>query len=801
MLIDRLERLVAGEFRRLFVFLPPGAAKALALDTPIPTPSGWRRMDELRVGDQIFDETGTPCNIVRVSPVWRDRPVYKVSTDCGDEIIADEDHEWRVRLCGKPRAALIANGLGAPALENRDDPASQFKLKTTRELHRRRAKRPMIERPGALKLPHAELPIDPYLLGVWLGDGHSAGMRISSSVEDQPWLRAELERRGFVTSDSSQPTLFGVLGVRAQFVALGLINDPLHSTYGRKYVPQVYMRASAEQRLELLQGLIDTDGTVCKRRGSTTFCSTNIHLAQAVSELVYSLGVKAGWSEGRAMLGDKDCGPVYRVSFYLEGSARMPRKAELTRNQSRTPNTYIDVEPAGRADTICIEVDSSSHLFLAGRSMTPTHNSTYASIIFPAWYLGQPNAGPVLAASHNVTLAKRFSRKCRDLVREKTRDLDFELSTDSQAADRWETSRGLEFMAAGVDMGIAGFRAQLGIIDDPYGSRADADSEVIRAKALEWWMDDFTNRLRPGALELYIGTLWRDDDLFNSIKALDDGIATHTLSIPAQCVDPKTDPLGRAMNEWIWDDEYGYAQRMREKKQQYSSRGDTRSWSAMFQQDPQPPSGNYFQREWFEKTRYFKPDLPAELSVYGTSDYAVTDDGGDYTVLRVWGISPDRHIWLLDGWKGQKTSDVWIEKQLDLVEKHQPLAWFGEGGVIQKTMEPFLISESMEREVYCWWNWLPSIQDKPTRARGFQARCSMRMVHLPAGPEGDEILEEYMRFPAGKHDDDVDCGSLLGRALDMAHPATVGVKPPEPDGLGAYKRRAVRTASGGWKTR
>ena len=170
---------------------------------------------------------------------------------------------------------------------------------------------------------------------------------------------------------------------------------------------------------------------------------------------------------------------------------------------------------------------------------------------------------------------------------------------------------------------------------------------------------------------------------------------------------------------------------------------------------------------------------PPDLAVYGTSDYAVTDDGGDYTVHRVWGVDPEGALYLLSGWRGQTASDKWIDAKLDLIAAYKPLCWFGEAGVIQKAIEPMLVRRMRERGVYCRLEWVPSIHDKPTRARGFQARASMGMVSLPEGPEGDAILDEYLRFPAGKHDDDVDCASLIGRALDEAHPGVHTIPKPE----------------------
>jgi predicted phage terminase large subunit-like protein len=144
---------------------------------------------------------------------------------------------------------------------------------------------------------------------------------------------------------------------------------------------------------------------------------------------------------------------------------------------------------------------------------------------------------------------------------------------------------------------------------------------------------------------------------------------------------------------------------------------------------------------------------------------------------------------------------VWIDRQLDLIARWKPEAWFGEGGVIQKAIEPFLNRRAQERRTYAWFNWLPSIHDKPTRARAFQARAAMRMVHVPVGPEGDAWIDEMIRFPTGAHDDEVDCASLLGRALDEAHPATKAATQGKVNPRSDYGFNRDRSGGGnGWKT-
>lgn len=476
-LCEALDEVAEGTNDRLMVFMPPGSAKALALDTYIPTPDGWSTIGEIKVGDKVLDENGLPCNVTWKSEIFRDRPCYKVLTDCGDEIIADRDHEWLVRLCGK-----------------RD----VFKIKETHELCRQRSKRPMVKRAKAFVLPDLELPLDPYILGVWLGDGDSSNGAVTASEDDGSWLRAEFSRLGYETSTRSVSTKFGVLDIRKHLVSLGLLTD--HLVTGDKHIPLLYLRASESQRLALLQGLIDSDGTVCKERGCATFCNTNKRLAEDVRHLVRTLGRKAGWSESIASLYGKDCGKAYKVSFYHKEAARLPRKHKLCRDQYRTPNTYIEVTKTENTDTVCIEVDSPSHLFLCGESMTPTHNSTYGSKNFPAYYLGRYPDRSIICGSYGEGLSTMFGKAVRNIVNSREYHLLFDtrLSEDSRAKGEWETNKGGSYYAVGVGSGVTGRRSDLNLIDDPVKGRKDADSQLVRDECWNWYLSDFTSRLKLG---------------------------------------------------------------------------------------------------------------------------------------------------------------------------------------------------------------------------------------------------------------------------------------------------------------
>lgn len=408
--------------------------------------------------------------------------------------------------------------------------------------------------------------------------------------------------------------------------------------------------------------------------------------------------------------------------------------------------------------------------------------STYVDVVFVPWFMARYPRRNVILASYASNIARKQGRRARQLIRSKSFLNLFphaELSQASQAADEWALATGGEYMASGLLSGITGNRAALGIIDDPIAGREEAESENNRQKCWDAYVDDFCSRLTPNAPQVFITTRWHQDDPAGRILPEDwhgesglisgrDGRQWRVICIPAIC-NRLDDPLGREIGETLWPEWFTLYHWKPFQK-------NARTWSSLYQQAPSPEEGTFFKREWFN--RYRIEDLPRNMHIYGTSDYAVTDGGGDYTVHRVWGIPPDGSLWLLGGWRGQTTSDIWIDELIRLWKQFKPFAWFGESGVIAKAVEPMLRTRMRECKIGGRLEWLPSIHDKPTRARGFQARAAMKTVNLPNTSEGDEILDEYLRFPAGKHDDDVDAASLIGRALDQAHPA-IAKRDPE----------------------
>jgi hypothetical protein len=345
---------------RTTIFKQNPEGRALAADTPVPTPDGWRRMDELKVGDFVYDAEGEPTPVVGVAS-WDDRPCYEVVLTEGQSIVADANHLWSVtKTHSRERKHLLTTQQMAEHLETHSRPHFSFGM-TPR-----------------LRGTTTHLPLDPYVLGYWLGDGNARDGRISYGERDLPHLVDQIRLAGFEHTDYGSGYL-GVAGLRTVLRGLGLL--------GNKHVPRMYLQADPDARLALLQGLMDSDGAI-GNIGSCMFFNSDRRLIADCEELVRSLGgiphvqvtTKAGhfagMLNGRAVVATK---PNYRVHFALDRWVfRLERKRErqvLRRSHKSSAHMVSRIEPAPRQRTVCIQVGEPGGLFLAGRAMVPTHNS------------------------------------------------------------------------------------------------------------------------------------------------------------------------------------------------------------------------------------------------------------------------------------------------------------------------------------------------------------------------------------------------------------------------------------------
>ena len=323
----------------------PAMGKALALDTPIPTPTGWTTMGDIRLGDTILGADGHPTTVTNATDVMTGRPCFKVIFDDGTEIIADAEHQWltETRASRRARSSALAGSGGGRVWTS-----VGAQVRTTAEIREtvrcatadRRANH-SIANTRPLQLPEADLLVAPYTLGIWLGDDSTA---LAPSAES---LRT-----------------------------LGVLNN--------KHIPMRYLRASEAQRRALLAGLLDSDGTVTNA-GCIQFTVTNRQLALDTQELALSLGYRTGMATKKVKGSSEATSTAYKLTFSSSDSVfALSRKKQMHRDRDSRPTAkrssryIVAVEPVDSVPVRCIEVDNEQHLFLASRAFVPTHNSTFA---------------------------------------------------------------------------------------------------------------------------------------------------------------------------------------------------------------------------------------------------------------------------------------------------------------------------------------------------------------------------------------------------------------------------------------
>ena len=273
-----------------------------------------------------------------------------------------------------------------------------------------------------------------------------------------------------------------------------------------------------------------------------------------------------------------------------------------------------------------------------------------------------------------------------------------------------------------------------------------------------------------------IQTRWHEDDLAGRALQHNDW---RVVSLPAEA--EPNDPLGRKVGEFLWaDGDYGYAEQLAELKKNTPAR----TWSALYQQRPAPEDGDYFKAEWLRP--YDKAPPLDTMRIYGGSDYAVTADGGDYTVHAVVGLDPEGRMYLLDLWRKQAASDVWVEAFCDLVLEWKPMSWAEEQGQIKSGVGPFLERRQRERQAFVFRQPFPTRGDKAVRAQSIRGRMALDGLYVPVNaPWYADFRSELLSFPAGKHDDCIDAIGLIGQLLDTMMTGDAPKKPePKQDQSG-----------------
>lgn len=728
---DAFERVARGELKRLIINMPP--RHDLRLDQLVPTIDGFKKISDVSEGDLVFGPDGKPRLVTGKSPVNR-KPTYRVTTTDGAELVVSEDHLWTVRFECERSGPLKT--LSTKALHDRQ------------LAHPNTSKTPKLPDMSPAEFPHRKLLIDPYVLGVWLGDGSSHGASIGCSYADILQMRQQVEDCGYKTTHNPKFQQFNVLGLHAKLRELGLLKN--------KHIPEDYLCSSVEQRIALLQGLIDTDGDVTEA-GKVTFNQTNRSLIEQVLCLVHSLGIKARITDRCTSYNGVPSQKSYRICFKFSRAARLPRKAARCRDTAGNWARTIKIEPTGLVEeTQCLQVANDDGLFMAGRGWVVTHNtkSEFASYLFPAWFLGQYPHKKVIQTAHTAELAVGFGRKVRNLIDGDDFQKVFSgisLSSDSKAAGRWNTNKGGDYFAIGVGGAVTGKGADVLVIDDPHSEQEAQMGEYnpeVYDKVYEWYTSGPRQRLQPGGAIIIVMTRWSKRDLSGQIikKSAERRGSNEWEVIEFPAIMPSGSPL--------WPEFWSI-----DELEAIKAEIPVSKWNAQYMQDPTSEEGALLKRDWWNEWPHDRPpNVEAIIQSWDTA--FLKTQRSDYSACTTWGIFHQENeegvmvpnLILLDAFK-----DKMEFPELKRVAHQKYWEYEPDQLVVEKKASGAPLIAELRMMGIPVTEFTPVRgNDKIARANAVTDLFASGIVWAPPTRWAEEVIEECASFPAGEHDDYVD---------------------------------------------
>ena len=673
----------------------------------------WMTHGDIEAGDRVLHHSGSWCNVTEVfEPGVIDR---KITFTDGSEFLTHGDHQWQVldrRNRKKPERGLEIT----PSVKTTDELRSDgLKLDNGYRFHVRQVS-------GYETHTDQPLPFDPYWFGYWLGDGVTGTAKIGVCSEDFPHVYARMK--------SIYPTLstWADHGKKNGFhnMYFGRVYSKTGETHtdkrgrtgplslntwikrlGGKQIPDEYIYASREDRMALMAGMIDSDGSV-GIDGRVVFTNSNLTLIEQFSQLVSSLGMRPVLSvmepkvSTSGFYGRKK---VYMVSFVtnLDFPTCLPRKKTASQSVSRIVS-ISNIEVLSENETTigrCIMVDSEDHTYCVGRNFIVTHNSTVISETAPVWMTGHFPSKSVMVGAADEELAARFTTKMREKVADPRHLAMFgekaALGVRARAND-FVLNGGAEVKAAGMNSSIIGRGASVLIIDDPLGKLADARKQSVRD---EIWtkFNEFVTRMNSGDFTIIVvAQRLHKDDLSGRLmrERKEDCVYFAFPALIEDEGDARRDALKRSLGEALVPELFT-ADDLSTKRRLL----DPAEWQAAYKGVPPGEDGAVFKPEWLRRMDVDPEWASRNMTLYLLGDPAAAKNAtSDYSAFFVIGCNEDGNFYILDGVRERLGLKERWEKYRDLWRKWRPMESWYEAYGASADLEYFRERQEAEKVIF-----------------------------------------------------------------------------------------------------
>jgi len=748
---DFYEQLIANQKPVLIITTPPQHGKELADSTPILTTRGWKKHGELKAGDYVFHPFGHKVIINKIIEQDQDCDVLVTLTD-GSKFKCHRNHEWTLIHKRAKTVTIETRGL----IEKELWEGKQGK----------RGSRAVYQIPPTecLNICNGNLLIDPYVLGAWLGDGTLTNPCFTHSPDDSIIID-EIERAGYKKSKIWKHKDTGVLtsSFPGKFKQ-DLIDEGLFKN--RKYIPEKYILSSKDQRLRLLAGLIDTDGSLHKKTGQYRFINTNKELIDNTCILLRTLGYTYSITAAQPRkapnsYGIQDKKVCYQIGFTpldqipcvldRKKSDKIPMRRKVAIESVRWLEEH-EKEPGK-----CIEVNSPDGLYLAGKNLHATHNSR-AVIDFTSWISGKlPDLETFYTAFSdrlgiraNLRLqrtydSERYQQIFPELQIANPKNKDSKGYTRNRNLLEYVGREGL-FRNTTINGSITGETIGLGIIDDPIKGRKEASSLTVRDSSWFWLTDDFFTRFSENAGLLMTLTRWHIDDPAGRLKLEMPGVRVLNFPAIAEKGIPDSGAKHRSFGQVLFPEHKSKEFLMKRKALMINP-----NWLSLYQGQPIQAGGGLIKVENLKIVSHC-PEIDRSVRYW---DKAGTEGGGAFTAgVKVAKLKDGKFI-ILDIVKGQ-WSAMRREKRIMQTAKMDKI-----GVIIGIEQEPgsggLESAESTIRMLSGYNCYADKVTDsKDIRADPFAAQVEAGNILLLEAEWNKDFIAEAETFPDGKFKDEID---------------------------------------------